>query len=490
MAFLIRAEGLNYRYFIEDTQDLAVIRGGGLALLELGEIAQAIPGLAVVASGASQVIFRYDSEDPPDLVTIRDAIVRKNVCLSHATILIDMIPESGNFVEDRARLISMNRWRQMQVPSLVYPDLADGEVAGQRICEADQVRPAAHSFRHWDSETGEMTTETLSAATHARHEYGRNNKQAFFQNEFVHRLNDETLNEVKFSNTLHEIAGESGHKPPLRNKLAVLYLDGNGFGSRFLSQCETPCKQETASRNLRRLHATFLRDLVASVRGKSTWLFRRRLEGGGTEDVLRLEVLLWGADEIVLVVPGWQGLATLDLFFRKSANWRPFPDDQPVTYKAGIVLCNSKSDIHRAGKLARELGNFAKLDGKNSFAYQVLESFDHLGKRAAVHFETGYYFSREKTSFVLNGDGIREFSRAAVQLKRLVARRQLHSYGRWLVSGRGLDSPPSIVGCGTEWGRFTASLFPSAAQGTTEQAAWLHFTQLWDYFAEEKEFLP
>jgi hypothetical protein len=237
------------------------------------------------------------------------------------------------------------------------------------------------------------------------------------------------------------------------------------------------------------MHTEFLRDLVASARGKSSWLFRRGLKGGGTEDVLRLEVLLWGADEIVMVVPGWQGLATLDLFFRMSAGWRPFPDGQPVTYKAGIVFCNSKSDIHRAGKLARELGNFAKLDGRNSFAYQVLESFDHLGKRANAHFETGYYFSREKTSFVLSGDGIREFSRAAAQLKRQVARRQLHSYGRWLVSGRGMDSPPSTVDCGTEWGGFTASLFPAATKGTKEQAAWLHFIQLWDYFAEEKEFL-
>jgi hypothetical protein len=73
------------------------------------------------------------------------------------------------------------------------------------------------------------------------------------------------------------------------------------------------------------------------------WMFPKRKTPGrdpGAEakpeivSKLRFETLLWGGDELVWVVPAWQGWWTLDFFFRKARRWEY--NNIPLKHAAGL----------------------------------------------------------------------------------------------------------------------------------------------------------
>jgi len=112
----------------------------------------------------------------------------------------------------------------------------------------------------------------------------------------------------------------------------------------------------------------------------------------GADPLLRLETLIWGADEMTLIVPAWLGYETVSLLLRElrpsPMHWRftlrqhqGSPVERDLSHAIGLVFCHQKAPIQGISRFAGELAEWAKdIDRTRSgVAYAVLESFDRAG---------------------------------------------------------------------------------------------------------------
>ena len=99
---------------------------------------------------------------------------------------------------------------------------------------------------------------------------------------------------------------------------------------------------------------------------------------------IRLEVLLWGGDEILIVVPAWRGFRTLQLFYEimQGAKF----ENEPLTFAGGIVFSQANTPIYRLRNLAKELADIVKENSnkENAFDYLILESIDYPSEPITV----------------------------------------------------------------------------------------------------------
>lgn len=175
--------------------------------------------------------------------------------------------------------------------------------------------------------------------------------------------------------------------------MAVIYIDGNKFGAK-----QRNCTDEKTQSAYDNIVQGNWQKSIKRILG-AAWSLEHGPDPLWWNDIgdgkpkLRLETLLWGGDEVIWVVPAWQGLSTLNTFFNAISNHSgpgetgngPFGE---FTYSAGLVFCHAEAPIRGIVDLAKELAEFCKdnvpvelkgKDGVNRFAYAVLESFDQLG---------------------------------------------------------------------------------------------------------------
>ncbi|MBK6744819.1 MAG: hypothetical protein IPG66_18440 [Hydrogenophilales bacterium] len=104
-------------------------------------------------------------------------------------------------------------------------------------------------------------------------------------------------------------------------------------------------------------------------------------------EAIRLEILLWGGDEMMFVVPAWKGWWLLDFFFSKSEDWEAPVGEQSdrLHHAAGLVFCHHNAPIARVKHLAKNLAELVKTTlgddkpNRSGCAYLALESFDSVG---------------------------------------------------------------------------------------------------------------
>lgn len=360
-SFLLRVEGVNLSNFVYDTTDLPTIRGGGLILLRApGEVQRFLGAEAkVIEEGASKGLFRITSARNAD--EIRQQVAgHLSKWNPHATFVVDLAEDVAERERaQRNEVLARNRWRQMQAGSVVYPDVT-GVRPETPVCPEDLVRPAT-------ARGGKMSESVASR----RDRGDRNSKREFYQQE-IHRVRPEA--EIpEFTETFDELCGESGSWGNLRDKMAVIYIDGNKVGD-FVNACERHTELRDFNNGLRDGQAHMLANLVDNIRSETDWQNYSKV---------RLETLLWGGDEILWAVPAWKGWELLRSFFthwasRQHECWKPL--EVPLTWSAGLVFCHQKAPIQTTTKLARRLASKVKEGAKykNRFLYQVLESFDHV----------------------------------------------------------------------------------------------------------------
>jgi len=154
--YYLRMEGVNLGNFVYDTHDLSTIRGGGLLLLESPcKIRDKIKSkynitLEEISTGASSGLFRFDVEKDEDAKEVRllveNLLKEAENGLQYATFVVDLKKISvlenhknnekserkkkkdnkknknnkgaKTFVKDKESLIALNRWNQMQSPSV------------------------------------------------------------------------------------------------------------------------------------------------------------------------------------------------------------------------------------------------------------------------------------------------------------------------------------------------------------------------------------
>lgn len=492
-AYYLRVEAVNLAHTVYDTEDLSTVRGGGLALLRAVEWVGERFGLEPVTLGASAGIFELPAADAEDAERRRREVERflaehrqeyegaegepGALDLGRLTFVADVTPASDDFALDRRRLLARNRFRQMQSPSLVVPIEAAPEGAGP--CEADRLRPVAEGCYGKPRRGTGRGSHRVSRSVWDRREFGRAQKQAFYQDETGERFPG------GFSEDFEGLSGDPGAEPApdgalLAGKMAVLYFDGNGFGALQDRLCTTARLQRGFDDTLRRLRRELLRELLAAA-GSDPAFLEEAEEGEPAR--LRFETLLWGGDELLWVVPAARGLWTLNFFYRRVAEW--CFEDERLTFAGGLVLCHHDAPIYRVRSLAEELAGLAKRHGAagNRFAYQVLESFDHAGADLERVRGRRTPAAVEPTDLLLDGGAVEAALAQAAEVRRGFPRRRVERAVRVLQSGEAVDAGRARRGLAPETAEALDSLLVAFGG---PPAGWLHLADLWDYLEGPK----
>ena len=408
MKYLLRVEGVNLANVIDDTDQISVRRGGGLMILNAAaELKESLDPsiryrLTEIATGASIGLFEFTTTDPKVVDAVRTAVdnqVRNGslsytrvdgtageLALRHGTFVVDVVPvESEADVQQSEQLaVASNRWQQLQQPTLSIEGLWD---AGTEPCYLDRTRAGKVKRDLNENEKGKLISRTVAD----RWDYGRGARQRFNQRELADYAVESpdfatTLAGLKFTDDLKSlseqfISGTPSETPPkhfvipehLKDKLAVFYVDGNGFGKigRDIMQRHGTDGFKEWSDKLRQHHRRLLKDLVSVADQDNAWK-------AGEE--IRLETLLWGGDEILWVLPAWKGWDLARWFFSQTHEVAVLEEKHHLTYGCGLVFCHAKAPIKNIVALAKRLCDLAKETSRDGhrLAYEVLESYDDI----------------------------------------------------------------------------------------------------------------
>ncbi len=521
MRFLLRLEGVNFSSFLTDTNDLSTIRGGSLALLEapsmvgahlLERLKKADPAATVtpISIGASSGILAVNCSPATHLSASAITTAVRELCNAHpvlrfASIVVDAIPsDAAKFTEEGEQLLALNRWRQMNEPSICLDGLGHD---ADEPCSYDHMRPATTSVSR--QRDGGSTEEPVSAATEARHTFGREQKHSFYT-EVASRLKMKVdWSGTRFAWDLQSLASDPTNAN-LDGKIAVIHLDGTGFGRLQRSLVSSEATQRDWDREVQVRRGTFLVGLVECMRRNGFW---RNSKGE-----LCIETLVWGGDDITWVVPARCGWTVAAKFFDaiETEKWQikdPGGETHGLWYSGGLVYCHAEAPIHRIHQRARSLRNdLAKPasmaaggsvanelnapKGSNALACVALESFDDIGGSvrevlAARHGlrpesdETGK--GRPVDSLALVGPWLgRRMAQAAAavrQLQGVIPRRKL------IIAANPRLSPESRKAAASEIEQAckTSRIYECDALTSIERlfpipaTRWILLNELWDY---------
>ncbi|WMP17263.1 Cas10/Cmr2 second palm domain-containing protein [Thiothrix lacustris] len=361
--FLLRMEGVNLGAVLSDTNQISVIRGGSLLLRQAVNDVQDKYQLQAVSVGASVGLFSVMLPDGKTIDTLLQQITNylsTDDKYQHLTFVVDALAFDRTFQACREKLIGMNRLRQLQQVSCSVPDWNDN--TNVLACTYDGLRPI-------DSAAGKKVGESVSTSVARRFEFGRKQRQRFYCEE----LGQDTLAN-DFTDDLQTLSADESQSN-LHRKIALIYLDGNSFGKIQQKYCTSIETQQEFDKRIRELRRSFLRKLVKYAETDPSFCTQ------DDDPRLRLEVLMWGGDEMLLVVPAWKGIDTLQLFYSVSQDWKF--KKEPLTHAGGIVFSQANTPIYRLRKLAEDLANGVKAQQQakdrqpaNLFDYLILESMD------------------------------------------------------------------------------------------------------------------
>jgi hypothetical protein len=498
--YYLRIEGVNLSNFVYDTQDVSTIRGGGLLLLdavedvekELNEHAKSVNA---ITTGASSGLFEFDADNGENVRNKIETFLNNHDQLKHATFVVDVIEaeDDKEFPAKKEELIALNRWQQMQSPSLAVPSHTTNSNSDKIACWIDMVRPATQKYT--DPETKKEVY--LSKSVDVRRKHGREQKQKLYTDLPKHlrkfkesyeapefkkvEENSAWLSEKPiFTNDLNEIS-EGKDYGNLHNKIAVIYADGNDFGKFQRNFSKDELKKFDLL--LKAYRSSFLLNLLDTMSKDNSW------KNG---DKYRIETLLWGGDEFMLVVPAWKGWETLNLFFKTSADWEF--EDKKLTHSAGLVFCHHNAPIRRIKQLAHGLAEVCKnekLFGTkgNYFAYQVLESFDHITGDVEAYLQKRSV-SGDARSMILEGAKMGEIGGDNIAVLKAdddFARGKLHDIVKALRSGKqeegATEEIEKIRKAAGEESRNALDNLKTLLHGNN---SWLHIADLWDYIIEKE----
>lgn len=488
--YYLRIEGVNLANFIYDTADLSTIRGGSMLLDEgvyrvFSELQQFAPSgskieMGLVSLGASVGLFKFSADEKAAREVAEEArkILNSDRDFRHGTFVVNVLQKSshGNFVWHSEGLKALNRFQQMQSPSLSVPSRPDPKqvkdlqtgIAGTAVpvCSIDLVRPATARI---DGPGG--SRPWVSGSVKSRCLEGRKGKREAFAT-LLHEtdLLDEFGLDYELARDFERLCSRPGH--PLHNKMAVIYADGNSFGATQDKHCKSDSDQKAFNDTLEDFKKRLLRGLERQVgENKKDWL----PEGAGP---LRFQWLMWGGDDLLWVLPAWLGMDALEVLFSAQKGLKF--NSTNINYSAGIAFCHHRAHIHEMSNVVHELVDLAKKrKSTGHFAYLVLESFDHIGRDLEEYLKKRLPAAIKPEDLLLPGDMTKSIRTSAPELKEKVSRRALHRFARALVSGD-LERAKTLrkalrEGLGNE----QDLLEPLG--GREKDVSWVHLLELWDY---------
>lgn len=509
-----------------DCPQLSVVRGASLGMrFVVQDLAAALrEHLEPVSIGASVGLFAVRAGHSPDEAR-REAVAflerEAEAAGDIATFVVDIhaSSEAADALPPTEALVALNRFRQMREPSVIWtdgrlhaaPDVAarpcewsDRWVAQTRGPERDGQRAAVAGWvrQRYDRGRGAKQGDARSAGSFYRRELNDDSRTP----DKAHADIARRVTEVGFARELGELA----HLPTKRNlsgKVAVFYADGNRF-SAIQRKARSRKDLHDFDSTLRRLRRGLLADLLRPFCDPA----RTDLRGAGKDGAqfLRLETLLWGGDELILVVPAWHGLDLLTRFFAHTRDWKYGKDR--LTHAAGLVFASAKTPIHQLTDLARGLaervkGRFtaepADAGPENAWDYLVLESVDFIERGADALREQRYGALGVPSPLRAPPPSLgstplpdEEIRRSALRWMASAARQSpAPARGESAVAGKqaatGIETEAqrrrrrlvSVLGATrtAELDRAVAELFPPLTGAARLEETWAHLCELWDY---------
>lgn len=494
----VRLEAVNLANFVEDVHDLSTIRGGSFLLLDAVGAVERRFQLSPISSGASIGFFSLKSDEEPERVRRGiETFLHADERFQHATFVVD-VRRPADFLSTREALTAMNRWRQFQQPTLAVPSPA--AMPSNEECAFDHLRPAAVPT---DTPDGKRN---ISRSVDARRTHGRVQKQAFYEAELRQLLTDTTTDEAldrliervastPFANDLETLTSDESRKN-LHLKMAVVYFDGNQFGSRQ-RDCASPAEQQRLDTTIKTCRRTVLRALLERIFASKTngwWV-----PGAEGREAVRLETLLWGGDELIWVVPAWKGWEVVELFYDQSKSWQH--DGEPLTHAGGIVFCHRGAPIHRMRRTAHDLAGLCKEfiaksqpedshRGRDLFAYQIFESFDLIGGALETFRRQRVPLDREAHELLVRGAGMECVAEDFATVRRGFPRSKLHEIvlalrergdnGTALISAEIAKLQPPDREALQRLFQFFGQPEPDSPWESSS-TVWFHLADLWDY---------
>lgn len=344
--FILRVAGVNFGATLYDTNDLAVIRGASLMLLDIGRVTLNVlkqggfHSARSLSEGASTVEVALDVDETGAkraATLVREALARPP--WAHMSFVIGVADER---TAAAARCASA-QFRQWTVPPCPAP-------AATRQDALDGVRGASKQLpaKGWVSDT-----------TYERLEEGRKQRSAFF----LKRLGDAALDGVRFCSSFEDQIADwpAWVSEQVARKIAVMHFDGDGFGaaSDAVGVARFGAEIEKLSRKL-------LGRLVGDV------LFAEE-QDEPDKPRLRLEVLVWGGDDITLVAPAWRALDLMAAFYSETRDWEI--GGVRLRFTGGCVIAPFKAPIRQLTRLAGEAVDLGKeAAARGGFSIDIFES--------------------------------------------------------------------------------------------------------------------
>lgn len=343
--YYLRVEAVNISNFVYDTHDISTIRGGSYLLLDAIEsLSEEFSGLLTpVSTAASQGLFWFDGRDDNQELQKDILAFLQRKTGGHATFLAathpDIPGEFGKVLEILEAKIHRQQWR---MPSVAIPAPA----ATSKECHLDGWRPGVEAYP-FDADA------RISEAAAFRWQQGVQFKRHFF----AEILGDESYQSIITTNDLGELAADKS-KGILDGKIAFIHVDGNSFGRIRRAYCKTEESRrqfdESFQDDFRKNE--FLKALLQIATSDPDF----QTEGTDGNPALRLEILLWGGDEMTLVVPAWQGWRVMRLFYKMARDLQF--KESPLSQRAAVIFCHHNAPILLIRQLAEDLLGVTKAD--------------------------------------------------------------------------------------------------------------------------------
>lgn len=414
----LRIEAVNLDHSVYDTNDISTIRGGSSLLLDAVQISdkpEFSQILIPVSVGASTGLYQINAAD--DEIEKIEQTVSKHLqgtpYCHFATFVVATDKKNAveSIVDVNNRLMSQCAWRQYQMPSFSFPAPHDTH----EECEFGGVRPV---FRVIPGKE-----KKASQSVYTRREAGQALRKALYEKCF-----DETPPDLQFTDDLEELAQGKD--------IAVIHFDGNRFGN-IRDHCFSVDDFKEFDSKVQGIHKKAICQIVEQT--------------PKTGNRTRLETLLWGGDEIELVVPTSAAWKTLKLFF-DSAAAASFHTEAGnsfnLTYSAGVVFCRHNLPILQVRRYANQLCSIAKkqLSGDpetftsndNRFAYFNMSSFD-LVARDVESFVDSYHHPAKAEDFTFNLDRLGPIHNAMLTITRSFPRNKIYEIVEKLQQGLPVD---------------------------------------------------
>jgi len=391
--FLIEATNIGNNIY--DTDHLSIIRGSSFLLKEAIEaIKDALhENIEAISTGASLGLFQVKPNAPSC-----DVIAKEMSDLLEAHDAYALFTFAIEYCEAESLLVAKEKLRTQlrfnQLKSLSIPTDSPNLKHSNSPCELDGRRAQAREHKE---RLLHGKHRLLSHSLHERLMVGREKRVDYYEKELensdLEGYQQLNLHDYNFSEDLESLAKNPDY-PKLNNKIAVIYIDGNQFSSiqkAFIESSRDDTKaQKDFDQIIQNKRKVFLLALLKGMIADEAGVFRlpdayfinENYEDQKAKYTLRLETLLWGGDEMTLVVPAWLGFEVLQLFFEITAGWTlPIEnkENKPLTHAAGMVFCSVKSPIRIMRNLAESIANTTKEESrdKNLWNYMILESIDY-----------------------------------------------------------------------------------------------------------------